>query len=126
MLLNITFLHPYPIRCPKYNGELTNYSLGLILWVIGNKSVKYGVLMVCLYDPLTGVSALKSHQSKMLMFHWVGFLCLFNKFFFQRKIHTKYFHFPICFCLFDLILYVPSTIFQKNRDGSSWVEPVLS
>ena len=28
--------------------------------------------------------------------------------------------------LFDLILYVPSTIFQLNRDGASWVEPVLS
>ena len=26
-------------------------------------------------------------------------------------------------CLFDLILYVPSTIFQLNRN---WVEPVLS
>ena len=32
----------------------------------------------------------------------------------------------IKFCLFDLILYVPSTIFQLNRDGSSWLEPVLS
>ena len=31
-----------------------------------------------------------------------------------------------CLCLFDLIFYVPSTIFQLNRDGSSWVEPVLS
>ena len=30
------------------------------------------------------------------------------------------------FCLFDLIIYIPSTIFQLNRDGSSWVEPVLS
>ena len=29
-------------------------------------------------------------------------------------------------CLFDLIFYVSSTIFQLNRDGSSWVEPVLS
>ena len=29
-------------------------------------------------------------------------------------------------CLFDLILYVPSTIFQLYRDGSSWDEPVLS
>ena len=28
--------------------------------------------------------------------------------------------------LFDLTLYVPSTIFQLNRDGSTWVEPVLS
>ena len=28
--------------------------------------------------------------------------------------------------LFDVILYVPSTIFQLCRDGSSWVEPVLS
>ena len=32
----------------------------------------------------------------------------------------------IVICLFDLILYVPSTIFQLNRGGSSWVEPVLS
>ena len=35
----------------------------------------------------------------------------------------------VLFCLFNffyLILYVPSTIFQLNRDGSSWVEPVLS
>ena len=30
------------------------------------------------------------------------------------------------FVLFDLILYVPPIIIQLNRDGSSWVEPVLS
>ena len=29
-------------------------------------------------------------------------------------------------CLIDLILYVPSPIFQLNRDGSPCVEPVLS
>ena len=29
------------------------------------------------------------------------------------------------FVLFDLILYVPSTISQLNRDGSSWVEADL-
>ena len=34
--------------------------------------------------------------------------------------------FFLFFFLFDLILYVPSTIFQLYRDGSSWVEPVLS
>ena len=28
--------------------------------------------------------------------------------------------------MFDLILYVPSTIFQLNRDRSSWVKAVLS
>ena len=28
--------------------------------------------------------------------------------------------------LFGLILYIPSTIFQLNGDGSFWVEPVLS
>ena len=28
--------------------------------------------------------------------------------------------------LFDLILYVPSTIFQLNKDGSSWVKLFLS
>ena len=31
----------------------------------------------------------------------------------------------IALFLFDLILYVPSTIFQLNREGSSWVKPVL-
>ena len=30
------------------------------------------------------------------------------------------------YCLFDLILYVPSTIFQLYMYGSSWVEPGLS
>ena len=30
------------------------------------------------------------------------------------------------FALFDLILYIPSTIFQLNRDRSSWLEPLLS
>ena len=30
---------------------------------------------------------------------------------------------PACI---GLILYIPSTIVQLNRDGSSWVEPVLS
>ena len=29
-------------------------------------------------------------------------------------------------CLFVYFDYVPSTIFQVCRDGSSWVEPVLS
>ena len=29
-------------------------------------------------------------------------------------------------CLFDLMFYVPSTIFRLYRDGSSWIEPVLS
>ena len=28
--------------------------------------------------------------------------------------------------LFDLILYLPSTIFQLNRDRSTWAEQVLS
>ena len=50
-------------------------------------------------------------------------LCCLNaikkKVFYSRGIYHD-------FCLFDLILYVPSTIFQLNRDGSSWVEPVLS
>ena len=39
---------------------------------------------------------------------------------------TQYYFKIILFCLFDLILYVPSTIFRLNRDRSSWVEPVLS
>ena len=40
--------------------------------------------------------------------------------------HSKKTVLIVFVCLPDLILYVPSTIFQLNRDGSSWVEPVLS
>ena len=42
---------------------------------------------------------------------------------------TKHFKVVVSVCLFvlfDLILNVPSTIFQLNRDGSSRVEPILS
>ena len=34
--------------------------------------------------------------------------------------------FDVFVCLFDLILYGTSTIFQLNGDGFSWVGPVLS
>ena len=50
----------------------------------------------------------------MGMFH-ISCLCNFPAF----SALTRVFY-------FDLILYVPSTIFQLYRDGSSWVEPVLS
>ena len=43
----------------------------------------------------------------------------------KRKAQKVRFRSRGCF-LFDLILYVPSTIFQLYRDGSSWVQPVLS
>ena len=50
---------------------------------------------------------------------------IFKKISILQKITQKI---PACKKLvcFDLILYVPSTIFQSYRDGSSWVEPVLS
>ena len=58
----------------------------------------------------------------------------------EKEIHYRYLEIITCdpsiytidhsvhpgFCLFDLLLYVPSTIFQSNMDGSSLVEPVLS
>ena len=62
----------------------------------------------------------KKTQMKCCMmqhFIWDCIACQDKKNNLQRKNHN---------CLFDLILYVPSTIFQLNRDGSSWVEPVLS
>ena len=38
---------------------------------------------------------------------------------------VSYLKTQVCSCLFDLIVYVPSTIFQLCRGRSSWVEPVL-
>ena len=37
-----------------------------------------------------------------------------------------YIRMPEFVCLFYLFLFLPSTIFQLNRKGSSWVEPELS
>ena len=39
-----------------------------------------------------------------------------------KKAYTEKFIHWIFVCLFDLIIYVPSTIFQLYRDGSSWFE----
>ena len=44
----------------------------------------------------------------------------------KKDILLHYPHMSYIVCLFDLILYVPLTIFKLKRDGSSWVEPVLS
>ena len=53
-------------------------------------------------------------------------LCMLNKDFSAQTV--VFFQLPYFdnLDLFDLILYVPSTIFQLNRDRSSQVEPVLS
>ena len=48
---------------------------------------------------------------------------LHNTVFYLRSTHS---HLCEFFCLFDLILYIPSTIFQFCRDRSSWFEPALS
>ena len=53
--------------------------------------------------------------------YFVVKLCMFN------ILLSNYACFLFVFvCLFDFIQYVPSTIFQVNMDGSSWVEPVQS
>ena len=49
---------------------------------------------------------------------------------FLQALDLKSTNLPLIHCgphllLFDLMLYVQSTICQLNRDGSSWVEPVL-
>ena len=62
------------------------------------------------------------------------FLCLKIFFTFTSSVdpdempHYAGFHLGLycLFCLFDLILYVTSTIFQLCRDWSSWVEQVLN
>ena len=51
-------------------------------------------------------------------------MILVSKFMVQRALSDKiYLSLGL---LSPLILYVPSTIFQLYRNGSSWVEPVLS
>ena len=60
----------------------------------------------------------RNYIDKLLVFQWVQIVLLLLQICFCFVMRD--------FCLFDLILYVPSTIFQLNRNGSSWVEPVLS
>ena len=56
----------------------------------------------------------------------VYFLIKLTYFLHNECSHIEDVHLVFCFVLFALMFYVPSTIFQLNRDGSYWVEPVLS
>ena len=51
---------------------------------------------------------------------------VFARTFGQSYILRDRFYLILFVCLIVLILYTPSTIVQLNRDGPSWVEPVLS
>ena len=63
------------------------------------------------------------HSAILLTFFKVPFVFkILVLFIFEWPLKTDF----SVFVLFDLILYAPSTIFQLNRDGSSWVKPVLS
>ena len=66
---------------------------------------------------------------KQLAFQSIKIVCILANSTDLQKIPCEQWHViskNVWFFLFDFILYVPSTIFQLNRDGSSWVEPVLS
>ena len=81
-----------------------------------------------LTNKLTFISHINAYL--MLLLHIYELVCectayLFVLFVCFVALHPKSTAMVIFF-LFDLILNVPSTIFQLYRDGSSWVEPVLS
>ena len=62
-----------------------------------------------------------------LWFQFFGAVFASNRYPFKNifDVHLALCFKPILF-FFYLILYIPSTIFQLNRGGSSWVEPELS
>ena len=71
------------------------------------------------------------HFHKAVWNHFVDgqwYLAIFIALYGSHSQSKNGLYFPnfMYFSLFDLILYIPSTIFQLYRDGSSWVEPVLS
>ena len=68
----------------------------------------------------------KRLTSWLLLVIFIVFLLLLHVVFWVRCGTRLYPFLIFAVCLYDLILYVPSTIFQLYRDGSSWVEPVLS
>ena len=64
----------------------------------------------------------KIYKNARLTEHFVVFIAFVCNGFtksMQKLVQYKY-------AFFYLILNVPSTVFQVYRDGSSWVEPVLS
>ena len=75
-----------------------------------------------LFESLNGFSGnLQTHMQCKVMRNHNDYFYRFNTTHLTKGLSKQ------CrFCLFDLILYVPSTIFQLCGDGSSWVEPVLS
>ena len=72
-----------------------------------------------LYHHLVHIACLSARYCKQHLTEWYSFAIGIKS---DRYCHKS---FPFN-KIFDLILYVPSTIFQLYRDESSWVEPVLS
>ena len=100
--------------------------------------VCFGVLVVL--NSTDSISVTNEYKLALRLYCWISFDTVFSCMYYLVHIFLlSPFHtlstisnwspsiFYVSFvCLFDLILYVPSTIFQFIRDGSSWVEPVLS
>ena len=90
---------------------------------VGNTSV----ISILLHDLIT-VPDMTSYDKESFVFFFGLMLNIpVNSYGQVGKVSSPYHTFLFdLFVLFDLILYLPSTIFQLNRDRSSWVEPVLS
>ena len=74
--------------------------------------VKQEVHVALLLQEIISISTNACFQILLIFFLCISCYCIFVT--------------GLILYLFDLILYVPSTIFQLCRDGSSWAEPVLS
>ena len=101
-----SFLHEYSCQAPPTMNTMNNYKNKLSCWYIEQRNY------------------LSFHQCRIISNHisiskqsW-SLTALPGSSQFAKMLKGD--------CLFDLILYVPSTIFQLNRDETFWVEPVLS
>ena len=112
------FLHMAINMLKKIDQRATNVRkpLNLIILIFAITSTRYGAFM--LFKPDGGTLSSQFKDFFSISWHMQSLMAsLLNHFH-----HTG----SLFVCLFDLILNVPSTIFQLYRNGSSWVEPVLS
>ena len=85
-----------------------------------DQSAQAGLRLCCLQTTKDRFSRVEAHMIVNTFIYSHIFIIILEKVIKDKPIPIQALH------LFDLILYAPSTIFQLNMDGSSWVEPVLS
>ena len=110
------------LRCDIHVTWCRHFNITMTSWIEVRTTCSFRVFILTTVRYRVCVWAKKWNPDLV----WKNTLSLLVVTSLSAKLFMKHEELSMVYDLFDLILYVPSTIFQLNRDGSSWVVPILS